>query len=521
MKRLAYIVLFCVCASLGMAAPLHPMLRDSADAGGDPTIAFRAMSEGPQLRTPGVKNLAPRGLVILANFKDIKFRSMNTRAEMDSMLNGVNYKYHKSYGSAAQYFSYQSHGQYNPHFDVVGPVELPDSLRYYGRNLTSRRGSDAKPADMVLKACSIASGMDGVDLTLYDNDNDGCLDIVFVIFAGYGESDSRIDSLIWPASWIMPSAVASGTTSLPSNAPESAYTFQGKKMMYYAYSPELNYYNTMYRPTPGYSDSIPLRSGIGLFCHEFSHVLGLPDYYDTTNGINYTSFLTPGNWDVMDVGLYDEDGYVPPAYSPHERWWMGWDTPTLLNDTMPVTLPADNQTSCYVTRHGLAATATTQDTIFYLENRQKTGWDTGLPGHGMVVWRVVYNSGIWSSNTPNTTANKPRYIHMPADSTYTYSRTTGIQGDDGDPFPGSANVTHCQLFGYPITNIREENGEIQFSFMGDSSGTALQMLPENNSAVEAVFSLTGTYMGQQISHLPAGAYIVRRATGQTEKIIVR
>ena len=554
MKKLVNILLFiCVCAAIGFAAPARPMLRDLTLADGtvvknalfcgnefghywlapdgtkytdegekiaENSVQFRASCAEEPARTPGIKNMAPRGLVILANFKDVHFRSMNTRAEMDSMLNAKSYTYHKSYGSAGQFFRDQSQGQYNPVFDVVGPVDLPDSLKYYGRNLTSKRGTDAMPADMVLKACSIASQIEGVDYSLYDNDNDGSLDLVFVIYAGYGESDSHVDSLIWPASWTMPAAVSVGRTSLPSNSPASAYTFQGKTMAYFAYSPELNYYNTIYRPTPGYSDSIPLRAGIGLFCHEFGHVLGLPDYYDTTNGVNYDNFLTPGNWEVMDVGLYDEDGYVPPAYSPHERWWLGWSEPILLNDTMEVTLPADNNTSYYVTRGRTVTTATAQDTVYYIENRQKTGWNTGVPGHGMLVWRVVYNSGIWSSNAPNNTANKPRYIFMPADSTYTYSKSTGLQGDDGDPFPGRDSVTSCTLFSYPIRNIREENEEIHFSFLGDSSGTALPNV-QKSSEINAVYSLTGLYMGHKITNLPAGIYIVRKTTGETEKIFVR
>lgn len=481
--------------------------------------------ENAQRRTPGVKNLAARGLVILADFKDVHFRQQNTLAEMDSMLNGRTYAYHKSYASAKQYFHDQSFGQYNPVFDVVGPVQLPDSLKYYGRNL-SGSSTDAKGADMVLKACSIASGMEGVDLSLYDENNDGMLDFVFVIYAGYGESDSRIDSLVWPASWTMGSAVRSGYTSLPSNSPVSAYTFQGKTISYYAYSSELNYYNTIYRPTPGYSDSVPLRAGIGVFCHEFGHVLGLPDYYDTRSGTNYKKCLTPGNWDIMDVGTYNADGYVPPMYSPHERWWLGWAAPTLLNDTAHVTLPADNQTAYYVTRDGGTALATTADTVFYLENRQLTGWDQGLPGHGMMIWRVVYNASIWSSNTPNNTAEQPRYFYMAADSTYTYSGATGLQGDDGDPFPGSTNVTEYSLFGgrYPILNIEETNGLIEFDFMGvlpDTGGTAAVSVVESEGRVTDVYSLTGVRMGSRLESLPAGVYILRKDNGDTEKIWIR
>ncbi len=471
-------------------------------------------------RTPNVKNLAPRGLVILANFADVQFRPENTRAEMDSMLNGDTTRYYQSYGSAKQYFYDQSHGQYVPQFDVVGPVSLPDSLSYYGRNLGSR-GSDAKAADMVLKACSLASQINGVDLSLYDNDNDGYLDLVFVIYAGYGESDSRIDSLIWPASWTMAGAVRSGRTSLPTNASISDYTFQGKTISYYAYTCELNYYNTIYRPTPGYDNDHPLRSGIGLFCHEFGHVLGLPDYYDTTSGTNYNDFLTPGNWDVMDVGLYNKDGYVPVAYSAHERWWMGWDAPTLLNDSANVTLPADHQSAYYITSDGNAALATSTDTIYYLENRQQEGWDEGVPGHGLFVLRVVFSSGSWSSNTPNNTANKPRYIHIPADGTYTYSRTTGLQGDDGDPFPGTTNVTTFTPFpNYPLTDIEEDNGIVSFKFMGGQHDTSLLQTIDSSTDVSGVFTLTGTFMGTTTDRLPAGAYIVRNENGKTHKIIV-
>ena len=477
-----------------------------------------------RLRTPGAKNLAPRGLVILANFLDVHYRDNNTREVMDSVLNTPSYKYHKSYGSAKDYFETQSLGQYSPIFDVVGPVQLPDSLRYYGRNINNR---DAKGGDMVLKACSIASQLPGVDFSLYDNNNDGYLDFVYVIYAGYGESDSRVDSLLWPSSFTMASAIATGTTSLPANAPRSAYTFQGKTISYYAYSPELNYYNTIIRPAPGYDAEHPLRAGIGLFCHEFSHVLGLPDYYYTgfnpTTSVNYNQFLTPGNWDVMDVGLYNMDGYVPAAYSIHERFWMGWDTPTLLNDSMNVTMAADHQSAYYITRDGSTALSTTPDTVYYLENRQLADWDQGLPGHGMLVLRVVYSAGIWAANTPNNEDYKPRYIHIPADSTYTYSRTTGVQGDGGDPFPGTANVTSCTLFpNYPITDITETDGIITFKFMGGTQGEAL--LPEQEAeegAVTAIYSITGAFMGQHTQALPAGIYLVRKSTGKTEKIIVR
>ena len=523
MKKLLTILSLLLVLTTASAAPQHPMLRDSLSDGADPTPGARAMAVGPQYRTPGIKNLAPRGLVILADFLDIHFRPENSPLAMDSMLNSESYTYYKSVGSAKRYYEDQSDGAYSPVFDVVGPVQLPDSVKYYGNNRAGR-GTDVKAPDMVLKACSIASQMPGVDFSQYDNNNDGYLDFVYIIFAGFGESDSKNhDTLVWPASWTMAGAVSSGYTSLPSGSPQSAYTFQGKTISYFAFSPELNFYNTFYRPAPGHDADHPLRAGIGFICHEFSHVLGLPDYYDPTKGINYDQFLTPGNWDVMDVGMYNSDGYVPPAYSAHERWWMGWSAPTLLNDSMNVTMAADHESAYYITRNGTTALSTTPDTVYYLENRQLTSWDQGLPGHGLFVLRVVYNASVWLANAPNSTGGSPRYIHIPADGTYTYSYTTGVQGDDGDPFPGSANVTSCTLFpSYPITDITEQDGIVSFKFMGGTQGEAL--LPEQTAAdgtVTAVYSLTGTCMGTSTRALPAGLYLVRKNTGKTEKIMVK
>lgn len=475
----------------------------------------------------GQLNLAPRGLVILANFKDVKFRAANTHAAMDSMLNGGTYLYHQSIGSARKYFQDQSKGQYNPIFDVVGPVELPDSMKYYGENSNSTNGSDRRAADMVLRACEGASRLPGVDFSRYDNNNDGMVDMVFVIYAGYGEADSQVDSLIWPASWTMGAAVSSGKTHLPPNTQVSAYTFNGKTIGYYAYTCELNYYNTIFRPTPGFSDENPLRAGIGVFCHEFSHVIGLPDYYDSQYSTNYMECLTPGNWDVMDQGSYNMDGYVPPSYSCHEKWWIGWKTPQLLNSPCNVELWADS-TGYYLTRDGRAASSTTADTIYYLENRQQRGWDMGLPGHGMYVLRVVYNSSSWTGNVPNNTAYKPRYMYVAADETYTWNDGgNGLQGDAGDTYPGRDNVSICSLFpAYPITEISEQDEVIRFAFMGGDTlrpdtGTSTMLNPiAPIEMTEGVYSITGHYMGNTTEGCARGIYIVRK-NGQSEKLIIQ
>ena len=117
-------------------------------------------------------NVAPRGLVILVNFADVAFTT--EKAEMDSMLTAVNYTRNYSYtygggkyyvnsqGSARQYFQDASNGQYNPQFDMVGPVTVSKNMAYYGKNSS---GSDIYPEKMVDEACKLADSKFGVDFT--------------------------------------------------------------------------------------------------------------------------------------------------------------------------------------------------------------------------------------------------------------------------------------------------------------------------------------------------------------------
>lgn len=394
-------------------------------------------------------NLAPRGLLILANFLDVKFNANNTVAEMDSMLNGCNYTYGNAYGSARKYFIDQSNGSYQPEFDVVGPILLPNNMAYYGGNGSAGRGGDLRLGDVVLHACSIASQIQGVDFSNYDNNRDGILDFVYIVYAGYNEAEGGAADCLWPCSWDMPSTIESGLTSLSKSAKPSSYTFSSKRIHAFAMSSEL-------RGSRGTN-----RAGIGTFCHEFSHVLGLPDYYDTEYGDNETEGRTPGNWSLMCNGSYCVNGEVPPNYSAHDKWMLGWATPTLLYTPENVTLPADQQTYRYINATGKVSSPTSATVQYYLENRQQTGWDKGLPGHGMVVWYVKYDAESWNDNIPNNTYAKPLF---------TVTSATGSMtniGTAADPFPGSRKVTTFTPFSnYPLTEITEQNGVITFKFMG-------------------------------------------------------
>jgi len=398
----------------------------------------------------GSINLAPRGLFILVNFKDSKYQPANTQAEMDKMMNADTYTYNGAFGSARKYFTDQSHGAYTPVFDVVGPVTLTKNYSYYGKN--DSKGSDMYPGDMVIEACKLADTQFNVDFTQYDNDHDGYVDFVYIIYAGKGEADSDDKNTIWPHNWDIESAIYFGNCTYK----QSECKVDGLYINNYACSGELN-------------GQTGKRSGIGTLCHEFSHVLGLPDYYDTNYGTNYDDYRTPGDWDIMDNGTYNGDGNCPPNYSIHEKYYFGWQTPQNIGNTQSIlTLPAagaDSHVAYQLNTANALQPATTDGINYYIENRQQSGWDTHLPGHGLLVWYVNYNQTAWDTNEPNNTDNNPCYTVISASGSKTRI------GQARDPFPGTTRKTSITIAGKPLTNITETDGTISLTYIKDPNST--------------------------------------------------
>ena len=318
-------------------------------------------------------NIAPRGLVILAEFKDVKFST--PKADIDTMLNGRVFEREYDYtekgkvihvvssGSARQYFFDSSYGQYSPQFDVVGPVTVSDSAKHYGSNTG---GKDRYVQDMIREACTLASNQ-GTDFSIYDNDKDGYVDFVYVIYAGYGEADGGGENTIWPHKHKLGKTVK----------------LNGKTVQVYACGCEMNYYSKQFY-------------GIGLFCHEFGHVLGLPDMYETTGKEDWK---TLGLWDIMDYP-YANDGNTPASYSGYERFFLGWAKPRLLTEPENVTLDeiiTSNEVLIVspTGKHNMVGNNPVPQTFYVLENRQNTSWNTYCQGKGLLITKVAYNYDRW------------------------------------------------------------------------------------------------------------------------------
>lgn len=369
-----------------------------------------------------------KALVVLVQFSDNSFTYGYDY--FDSMLNETGYG---SYGSARDYYVENSGGNFLPEFDVFGPVTLAHPMTYYSAN------DDAKAHEMVVEACNALNNQ--INFADYDRDNDGWVDNVYVFYAGYGEADGGGFNTVWPHS---SNVFRKGSTLL----------LDGVQIGQYACSNELM------------ANSRQL-VGIGTFCHEFGHVLGLPDLYSTSDA----SILTPGYWSLMDHGNYANNGYCPVAMTAFERYFLGWSQPMVINDKSNILLPSiDNN-------FGYRINGSDSEEYFILEYRRKTGWDTYAPGEGLLVWHIDYDRDAWNMNTVNNYESQQRVRILPADGVRT------VIGDAGDTYPGTSGVTS-------IADFKSWNGASSGVSLTDIQAAGIYMTFKVNGGGETPASPT-------------------------------
>lgn len=331
-------------------------------------------------------------LVILVEYQDVKFVTPNGNQAFHDMLNKKGYSENKGTGSAKDYFEANSCGNFTIDIDVAGPYTLAQNMAFYGGN-DSATDQDSLPHYMVAEGCKLAEDAgDITDFTKYDNDNDGYIDMVFIIYAGVNEAEGAPDDTVWPHK--------SEIGLIPSSYKT---TYNGKKLKTYACTSE--------RSGHAIDANGSGMSGIGSFCHEFSHVLGLPDAYDTDYGTPSAFGLS--NASIMDHGNYLNDGRTPPAYNILERWLVGWAKPTVIDQSGTYTLE-----SLYTGNGYLLWANNDKNEFFLFENRSKAnnasfGWDQALlygdskaahqGGEGMLVYHIDCSnrSNIWNTNSLN------------------------------------------------------------------------------------------------------------------------
>lgn len=404
-----------------------------------------------------------RGLIILVDYPDAPMT--HTREEFDAMMNQKDYNLNGSIGSLSDYFYDQSYGQLKIDFDVVGPFTASQPLRYYGEDYNDTY-QDKRIGTLVTEAVHMAHEA-GTDFSVYDWTGDGNVDQVFLIYAGYAQSDGAPAYTIWPKESHLQDYLDFFNDA---NGP---ITLDGVTVNTFACASELRGYEgkSLY--------------GIGPAAHEFAHCLGLPDFYNTAQR---SSSLAMSQWSLMDFGPYNKNGYVPAAFTSYERMHCGWLNPVVLNsDTIIQDMrPITEAPEAYIIYN-----QANPDEYYMLENHQPShnsdrfhAWDIEAPGHGMMVLHVDYDEEAWYRNEVNSDPNRLRMIYVPANNTYTrfgkdifagqlYPGTTGQTALTNFTVPAAQlntpNSDGSKLLNLPIVDITEADGLISFTIKKELS----------------------------------------------------
>ena len=371
------------------------------------------------------------------------------------MLNLKGYSDNGGTGSAREYYMLSSNGLLQLTFDVYGPYTVSHNMEYYGGNTATSHYKNAR--ELVVEMINLA-GNDGVDFSIYDANNDGEVDNVAIFFAGYSEAEGGPEEALWPHQ------------SRINNGPK----WSGKNFGSYLVTSEL-------RGNKGIN-----MAGIGTFCHEFGHVLGLPDLYNTTNNKSEEKIYTLGTWDIMCSGSYNNQGRTPPLYSAFERFMLGWHVPTQISASGLYSLPPleENDTSFLLatTTHNLSPMSPSPSEYFLLENRQRTGWDGRanecLPGVGLLVSHITFNSSRWNNNSFNDQSPLGDDIVEAYDHNPTKSAPY-------DTYPGTMNITTFtptlnsgdSLHQLHLHNILQRNNGVVSFLLGQTTDAQFTFTP--------------------------------------------
>jgi len=393
--------------------------------------AFKVTKKGNAKSFPstGVIN----NLVLMIQFSDVSFS--NSITNVDNLLNQSNYG---GIGSFKDYYYENSNGNLIVNTFVDGIYTAPYSHDYYGQN-------DGGGNDMYVEELfsSLIAGADSyIDFSQYDNDGDGIVDGVYMIYAGTGEASSGMPNDIWPHN----------------NPGITPITVDGVTITSYTCSNEIDY-------------NSGLLVGIGTICHEFGHALGLPDYYDTDYAGSGGETEGLGSWDIMSGGGYNGNEASPASHNSFSKAMMGWQLlGSIQSDGTYMLPPVETDTLAAII--GVSGS----NEFFMFENRQWLSFDYELQHHGLLIYHTDYDYILshWDSNDINVDPS-----HLGMDLEEADGETTT---ESGDTYPGSTSNTSFTDFttpnslpyyatytGKPISSITESSNNIYFNISGFSN----------------------------------------------------
>lgn len=453
--------------------------------------------------------------VVLVNFKDAKFKINEPKKAFEQLFNidkqvNLGNRNDRNYGSVAKYFRDMSNGAFTPKFKVYDTVTVDKPETYYGGK-NEDNNSDEEPRLLVKDALKLVEDqVTEDDIKSFCRDGE-TIDCVYIVYAGLGQNDGGDVTTVWANCWTTDGA-----------------TLGGKEVRWYTMSGELS-------PWKIKDGTIPAVNGLGVICHEFSHSLGLPDMYPTAESA-YLDNQEMEYWDLMDGGEYTYNGFCPTAYTAFEKEQMGWpvDIRTLDSD---VSINMTTSTEQGGTAYKIVNPQNYKEYLM-LEYIQRKGWNKYLFGNGLLVYHVCLPSEtLYSGTRLNNTPGYPGMAVVPADGACLSSYIKANENDYvnslyGDLFPGTGNLQGQNVTelsdtnkqpnfcwynatkkeklntNKAIKNIKYDNGVLTFDYVNDVASGILPVWGDKQATDGRVYSINGAYLGDDITKLPHGIYIV-------------
>lgn len=423
---------------------------------------LKRMKRIPETRTGTTLKHA---LVILAEFSDVRFTC--TKEDFQNLLTQEGYSVNGATGSAKEYFDDQFKGLLEFDFHVADIVTLPKGRAYYGGNDSD--GNDKNPAEMVRDACRLADSQ--IDFSMYDDDKDGEVDNVFIFFAGHDEAEGGAEECIWSHAWYI------------YRGARIDLVLDGTRIDRYACASELLLVHDQMGNTHDFI------SGIGTFCHEYSHTLGLPDFYDTD--YEESGGISAGFWtytSLMDGGNFNNMGNTPPNYNALERMIAGISEPETISATGTYRLtPVNEEGRSYM------FTCETDDRFFLFECRATDGWDAYIGGSGLLAYQIdTTGSGFrewlaYNEVNIDPEGQKADLVEADgrADGFLTSEDFQSSRKDLSGIFLPFNETDFREYDGFLIDAVRKEGDYIKFNFI---YGDGAQVPPSAVNIVKDVFA---------------------------------
>ncbi|MBN28283.1 MAG: hypothetical protein CMB33_00185 [Euryarchaeota archaeon] len=345
--------------------------------------------------------------------------------------------------SAEQYISEMSGGDSKLKTTIVGETWASPYLEsHWGTDSVSERdtGSDSGGVRELARE-AIISTFQNQDISQWDLDGDFIVDRLLILHSGQAQEEGGPSTSIWSHFSAFYDPVVVGE-----------YTFEHYTMA-------------------------SVHGGLGVLVHEMLHQMGAVDLYDVHSDAPTRNWHGLGDWDIMASGNWIEDGSRPTLPSSSTLDLIG------AIDPIQPSLTSDGNFSLEPLSHGgnpLKIEIAPQEYV-WITLRSNTGFDMGLPGHGILVEQQDLNFGDVSSNLVNTDPIKPwvKIVEADGDDALLRARDYGSAGDVfdvGDRFGHTGQKiwdNHGRLVQWTATviDISDSFATIEFDFIGDANST--------------------------------------------------